>query len=98
MDCLEHTKVDLVVADVGLANDGATNLLRRMRTSSRLAGIPTLGLGDAGHAGNGASSDDLHFDEYQTQSDRDALLAAIARMVNTAHGTDVVPALAGQRS
>jgi two-component system chemotaxis sensor kinase CheA len=96
MECLDHTNVDLVVADMDMAAEGATNLLRRMKNSSRLASIPALGLGSQTDGTTPAT--DLHFDEYLARNDSPALLDAIARMIDTAHATDAVPELAGSRS
>jgi two-component system chemotaxis sensor kinase CheA len=94
MDRLERTPVDLVVADLDLAGDGAAGLLRQMRSSTRLAGIPALGLGTRGTNGHGTPPG-LCFDEYQSKGDHAAMLAAIERMVEAAHAPESVPELVG---
>jgi CheY-like chemotaxis protein len=94
MDCLERTAVDLVVADLELAGDGAAGLLRQMRSSHRLSSIPALGLGTPITRGDVPPSG-LRFDEYQSKGDHAAMLAAIERMVESAHAPESVPQLVG---
>jgi hypothetical protein len=65
-----------------------------MRSSSRLSGIPALGLGTLITDGT-VPALGLRFDDYQSKSDHVAMLAAIERMVEPAHAPESLSSLVG---
>ena len=75
---LEQDTVDLLVASVELPADGASELLRHVRSNGHAA-LPALAV--TTHAADLALADPGRgFDEYLLRSDRDGLLKAVQRL------------------
>ncbi|MGB6692428.1 MAG: chemotaxis protein CheW [Terracidiphilus sp.] len=93
---LEHHPIDLVMAALDLPCGGSAALRNALGRRPEWEGIPILALVESGNGAQRRPASAEEFQDCEEKYDREAILAAVARLTSERTSTEESPACAGE--